>query len=73
MKNNIWQSMETAPKDGTVILTNLGYAKFKKLVKSAPQPMLFYCNIYGELLIDQDRCAIESYSAYWMPIPELPR
>ena len=58
-----WQTIDTAPKDGTVVLIK----KDGSQVVAYCEDDIWYCDIYGWELLDQDTIT------HWMPLPEPPK
>jgi hypothetical protein len=70
MKNK-WKKIESAPKDGTIIQTELGYVKFHDSIPNLT-PAWYSCNIYGICITYDCGPIMEFFPKYWMPIPEEP-
>jgi hypothetical protein len=69
----IWQPIETAPKDGTTILSDSGTVRYLNLDEETTGWYLIGIGNYSP-----PRCVDEGYNIsycgpkWWMPIPELP-
>jgi hypothetical protein len=60
---NGWQTIESAPKDETIVLIQ----KDGSQVVAFQDGGIWHCDLYGNELIDQDRIT------HWMPLPEPPK
>jgi hypothetical protein len=65
-----WESIETAPKDGTHILVTHG-----KPVKNAPRHCYIarYMPGYNEWYLDGGGIISSRKLSHWMPLPEAPK
>lgn len=74
----LWQPIATAPRDSTVILTNIGTACFmdKQAVKYGPYKVGFYlCTTGGSIPFCAD-FGIEASliePKYWTTLPQIPK
>jgi hypothetical protein len=59
-----WQPIETAPKDGTVILAWRKYGSIPKFVR--------FDSFYGEWEVQEEGWHVHNLT-HWMPIPEPPK
>jgi|WetSurSiteA1Bulk_404760.scaffolds.fasta_scaffold55279_2 hypothetical protein len=73
-----WQPIETAPKDGTLILVyepetkrneeGIYIVTWSRQDKYYPKEWCIICSEQDE----QGGCATVDYATYWMPLPEPP-
>lgn len=74
-----WQPIETAPKDGTLILV---YEPVRQYAEAGiymvswdreyPYQPKTWCIVYSEQ-DEQGGCATVDWATYWMPLPEPPK
>ena len=63
-----WQPIETAPRDGTVILAT--WIVNKRRGKWTIQPVIFSCGVWLHAWDEDEDLPLEP--THWMPLPEPP-
>ena len=71
--SNTWQPIETAPRDGTVIISNEGFIKYWDGVDDEWGMTWFLCDIRGFRPNDNIGYPVQADNPkWWMPVPPIP-
>lgn len=71
--NNVWQSIGTAPRDGTVILSDAGLVRFCARNREGLNGIGWYqCHLNGVVISHSDYGVYKEDPFWWMPIPTGP-
>ena len=72
MEPTTWQPIETAPRDGTVILTDDEFVCFNKGRGHVRDACWYLCHMNGKLVDDITYGMVQVDPKWWMPIPPIP-